>query len=224
MTIDEAKQAAAKAAASLVQNGMLVGLGTGSTAKFAVEALARRMSEGLRFTAVATSDATSHQARSLAIPLVELTGQIDLTIDGADEIQPETLTLIKGRGGALLREKIVAASSKQLVIIADESKLVDQLSSKMPVPVEVIPFGWKSTAQHLQRLGCRATLRENFTTDGGHLILDCDFQTIHAAAALASQIDSIPGVVEHGLFLGMATQAIVAGSREIPVVIYRRSV
>ena len=197
---------------------MLVGLGTGSTAKFAVEALAVRMSQGLRFTGVATSEATAQQARSLGIPLADLgERQIDLTIDGADEID-KSLNLIKGRGGALLREKLVAASSRQFVIIADEFKLVDQLGSKMPLPVEVVPFGWQSTAHRLERLGCRAVHREDFTTDGGHLILDCAFGSIPDPAALASHIDSIAGVVEHGLFLGMATRAFVAtssGMREL---------
>jgi ribose 5-phosphate isomerase A len=210
MTTDQAKQAAAKAAASLVSDGMIVGLGTGTTAKFAVEALARRMSEGLRFIGVPTSEATAQQAQSLGIPLVDFDRPIDLTIDGADEIHASTLNVIKGRGGALLREKIVAAASKELIIIADESKLVDQLGSQMPVPVEVIPFGHQSTARHLERLGCRATLRENFTTDNGNVILDCAFGPISDPQSLAAQIDSITGVVEHGLFLGMATQALVA--------------
>lgn len=224
MTTDQAKEAAAKAAASLVLDGMIVGLGTGSTAKFAVDALATRMAEGLRFTGIPTSEATAQQARRLGIHLTTLADhpQIDLTIDGADEIHPSTLNLIKGRGGALLREKIVAASSKQLIIIADESKLVDQLGTKMPVPVEVIPFGWQSTSQRLERLGCRAVLRENFTTDGGHLILDCAFGVIMDPQTLAHEIDSITGVVEHGLFLGLATQAFIA--TKIGVENYRTSV
>ncbi len=192
---------------------MIVGLGTGSTARFVVEALARRMSEGLRFTAVPTSEATAQQARALDIPLTTLAEhlQIDLTIDGADEIDPR-LNLIKGRGGALLREKIVAASSRELIIIAADSKLVEQLGSKMPVPVEVVPFGWQSTAKRLERLGCRAALRKGFTTDGGHYILDCAFGPIPDAPSLVREIDSIVGVVEHGLFLSMATQAFVASA------------
>ncbi len=123
--------------------------------------------------------------------------------------------MIKGKGGALLREKLVAASSKQLIIIADESKLVDRLGSKMPVPVEVIPFGWKETAERLRTLGCNPTLRDGFQTDGGHYILDCDFGPIEDAESLAARIDSIVGVVEHGLFIGMATQALVASARGI---------
>ncbi|MEO5923902.1 MAG: ribose-5-phosphate isomerase RpiA [Bryobacteraceae bacterium] len=211
VTQDQAKEAAAQAAASLVLDGMIVGLGTGTTAKFAVDALAQRMRDGLRFTAVPTSEATAQQARSLGIPLVDLDRPIDLTIDGADEIDPKTLNLIKGRGGALLREKLVAAASKQLIIVADNSKLVEHLGSKMPVPVEVIPFGWRSTAQRLEALGCTAVLRQGFTTDGGHSILDCAFGVIADPESLAHQIDAITGVVEHGLFLNLATQAVVAG-------------
>jgi ribose 5-phosphate isomerase A len=217
MTQDEAKEVAAKAAARLVQDGMVVGLGTGTTAKFAVDALAARMRDGLRFLGIPTSEATAKQARELGIPLTTLDQhpQIDLTIDGADEIDPRTLNVIKGRGGALLREKIVAASSRELVIIADDTKLVEQLGSKMPVPVEVIPFGWQSTQRRLEALGCKAALREGFTTDGGHYILDCAFGPIADVVSLATSIDSIVGVVEHGLFLGMATQAFVASERGV---------
>lgn len=214
MTVDHAKEAAAQAAASLVLDGMVVGLGTGTTAKFAVDALARRMrEEGLRIVGIPTSEATASQARGLGIPLATLADHpsIDLAIDGADEIEPKTRNLIKGRGGALLREKIVESSSKQLIIIADESKLVDKLGSKMPVPIEVVQFGWQSTARKLEALGCTPKLRESFTTDSGNLILDCNFGPIADPEALARQIDSTVGVVEHGLFLGMATQVLLAG-------------
>jgi len=212
VTTDQAKQAAAEAAVALVTEGMVVGLGTGSTAKFAVDALGRRTREGLRFVGVPTSEATAKQASALGIPLATL-GEypsVSLTIDGADEIEGRSLGLIKGRGGALLREKIVAGASKQLVIVADASKLVEHLGSKMPVPVEVVPFGWQSTARRLERLGATATLRDSFTTDGGHFILDCAFGTIVDPEALARQIDSVVGVVEHGLFIGMATSAFIA--------------
>lgn len=212
MTTDQAKQAAAEAAVALVTEGMVVGLGTGSTAKFAVDALARRMREGLRIVGIPTSEATAKQARALDIPLTTLAEypSVSLTIDGADEIELRSLGLIKGKGGALLREKIVAAAAKQLVIIADESKLVDRLGAKGPVPVEVVPFGWQATARRLEQLGASAKLRESFTTDGGHVILDCAFGVIADPEALARQIDSIVGVVEHGLFLGMATSAFIA--------------
>jgi len=191
---------------------MIVGLGTGTTARFAVEALAHRIAQGLRFTGIPTSQTTAQQARSLRIPLTTLERhpQIDITIDGADEIHLPTLNLIKGRGGALLREKIVAVSSKELIIVADDSKLVDQLGLRMPVPVEVIPFGWQSTARQLERLGCKPVLRAAFTTDEGHLILDCSFGRIADPGKLADELDSITGVVEHGLFLGMATHAYIA--------------
>lgn len=196
---------------------MVVGLGTGSTAKFAVDALGRRMREGLRFVGIPTSEATATQARGLGIPLTTLGDHpvIDITIDGADEVEPKTRNLIKGRGGALLREKIVAAASKQLVIIADESKLVDKLGSKMPVPVEVIQFGWQSTARHLTALGTNPILRDGFTTDSGNVILDCNFGPIADPETLTRRIDSIVGVVEHGLFLGMATQVLLAGSGKL---------
>ncbi len=225
MTQDQAKEAAAQAAASLVLDGMIVGLGTGTTAKVAVDALAQRMSEGLRFVGIPTSEATAQQARGLGIPLSSLAEhpQIDLTIDGADEIDALTLNVIKGRGGALLREKVVAASSHELVIIADESKLVEQLGSRMPVPVEVVPFGWQSTARRLEAIGCTAVLRDGFTTDGGHLILDCAFGPIRDPHALAARIDGVVGVVEHGLFLGMATRALIAGSTGIQALNVSRS-
>ena len=218
MTVDQLKEAAAQAAASLVSSGMVVGLGTGSTAKFAVDALARRMrEENLRFIGIPTSEATANQARGLGIPLTNLGDHpvIDLAIDGADEIVTKTRNLIKGRGGALLREKIVESAAKQLIIIADDSKLVEKLGSKMPVPVEVIQFGWQSTARKLESLGAKVVLRTNFTTDSGNVILDCAFQPIADPETLAREIDSIVGVVEHGLFLGMATKIFVAAGTEI---------
>jgi ribose 5-phosphate isomerase A len=192
---------------------MVVGLGTGTTAKFAVDALGRRLRDGLRFVGIPTSEATAAQARELGITLATL-GEypsIDLTIDGTDEVEPRTRNLIKGRGGAHLREKIVAAASRQLIIIADESKLVTQLGSKMPVPVEVVQFGWQSTARKLEALGAKAKLRESFKTDSGNFILDCDFGPISNPETLARELDSTVGVVEHGLFLGMASQVLIAG-------------
>ncbi len=218
MTVDQAKEAAAQAAASLVLDGMVVGLGTGSTAKFAVDALARRVrDEGLRFVGIPTSEATAAQARSLGIFLTTLADHpvIDLAIDGADEIEPKTRNLIKGRGGALLREKIVESASKQLIIIADDSKFVEKLGSKMPVPVEVVQFGWQSTARKLEALGAEAVLRPNFTTDSGNFILDCNFGPIADPETLAREIDSTTGVVEHGLFLGMATKILVAVNNRV---------
>lgn len=197
---------------------MIVGLGTGSTAKFAVDALARRMrDEALQFIGIPTSEATSDQARSLGIPLATLGDHpiIDLAIDGADEIDPKTRNLIKGRGGALLREKIVESTAKRLIIIADESKLVDKLGSKTPIPVEVVQFGWQSTARKLASLGAKPVLRAGFTTDSGNFILDCNFGPIEDPETLARKIDSTVGVVEHGLFLGMATQILISASAGI---------
>jgi ribose 5-phosphate isomerase A len=192
---------------------MIVGLGTGSTAKFAVDELGRRMrEEGLRFIGIPTSEATAAQARELGIPLSTLGihPELDLAIDGADEIVEGPLHLVKGRGGALLREKIVEVSASELIIIADDSKLVPQLGTKMPLPVEVNPFGWEATAKRIASLGAKTVLRDGFSTDGGHIILDCDFGPIMDPLALARSLDSTVGVVEHGLFLGMATQAFVA--------------
>ena len=205
-------------AAALVEDGMVVGLGTGSTAAFVIEALGRRWTEGLRFVGIPTSKASGSQASSLGIELSDFGHhtQIDLTIDGADEIERGTLNLIKGLGGALLREKIVAAASRRLVIIADERKLVDHLGQHTPVPVEVSPFGWESVAMQLGGLGGAVTTRRDragtlFVTDGGNMILDCAFGVIEHAAVLERRIGEIVGVIESGLFIGRASMAIVAG-------------
>jgi ribose 5-phosphate isomerase A len=212
------KQAAAESAVALVEDGMILGLGTGSTAKLAVDALGKRVAGGLRIIGIPTSEATSQQARSLGIPVSTLDEhpEIALTIDGADEVEIGPLNLIKGRGGALLREKIVASASKRLAIIVDESKLVERLGAHFPLPVELVPFGWRSAARRLEALGSKAVLRPGpdgkpFITDGGHYIVDCSFGPIASPAKLESELNSIVGVVEHGLFLGMATQVIVAG-------------
>lgn len=206
------KAAAAEAAAALVADGMIVGLGSGSTAALALEAIGRR---ALRIVGVATSERTAALARTLDIPLATLAEQprIDLTIDGADEVELGTLHLIKGRGGALLREKIVACATARLVIVADESKLVDRLSAaERPIPVEVVPFGWESTAARLCALGAVPTLRAGFVTDGGHYILDCLWSEMGPADELARRLDGVVGVVEHGLFIGMAAETIVGTS------------
>ncbi len=224
-TQDELKQAAARAAAQRVQSGMVVGLGTGSTAAFAVSALAERMqTEGLKVIGVPTSVRTAEQAQSLGIPLATLEEQphLDMAIDGADEIEVGSLNLIKGAGGALLREKLVEASAAQLIIIADASKKVTQLGSRFAVPVEVVRFGWKATQARLEALGCKAVLRRNeqgdpYLTDEQHYILDCQFGPIPNPAQLAEQIKGTIGVVEHGLFIGMATEAIIALQEGIEV-------
>jgi len=212
------KQAAADSAVALIEDGMLLGLGTGSTAKLAVDALGKRVAAGLRVIGIPTSEDTDRQARSLGIPISTLDEhpELALTIDGADEVELRTLNLIKGRGGALLREKIVASASKRLVIIVDESKLVDRLGVHFALPVELIPFGWRSAARKLEALGAKVLLRPGadgkpYVTDGGHYIVDCAFGPIASPDKLASELNNIVGVVEHGLFLGMATQVIVAG-------------
>lgn len=214
---DALKRAAADAAVELVQDGMVVGLGTGSTAAFAVEALARRHRAGLRFVGIPTSDRTAAQARAANIPLTSFheRQQIDLTIDGADEVERGTLNLIKGLGGALLHEKIVAAASRRLAIVVDDFKLMDQLGARTPVPVEVVAFGFEVTQGALELLGAKARLRlsatgEPFITDSGNRILDCSFGPIVDPAQLEERIKRIVGVVECGLFIGRADVVFVA--------------
>jgi ribose 5-phosphate isomerase A len=221
---NEMKKAAAESAAALVRDGMVVGLGTGSTATFAVSELGRRVAEGLRILGIPTSEATATQARSLGIPLTSLAEkpEIDLTIDGADEVEEGTLNLVKGLGGALLREKIVASASKRLVIVVHGSKLVSRLAASGPVPVEVVPFGWESTSRRLAGLGARPSLRlkadgEAFRTDGGHYIVDCAMNPGVLAESLASELDHVVGVMEHGFFIGLTSEAHVAESGAVRV-------
>lgn len=213
------KQAAAEAAVGLVRDGMAIGLGTGSTAAYAIDALARRVRAGLRVRAIPTSERTAERARAGGISLASFAEcpLLDLTIDGADEIARGSLDLVKGLGGALLREKIVAASSRQLVIVADSSKLVDRLGTHVPVPVEVVEFGWETTSARLAALGVQPTPRRNagggyFRTDGGNLILDCANGAINEPAALDRALRGVVGVIETGLFLGMTERAFVAGA------------
>ncbi|MDH6426885.1 ribose 5-phosphate isomerase A [Paenibacillus sp. PastH-3] len=216
------KQLAAEKAVEFVKDGMKIGLGTGSTAYWAINKLGERVSEGLKITAVATSRASEEQARELGIPIVAFgdIDSLDLTIDGADELD-SSLQLIKGGGGALLREKIVASNSTRMIVIADESKVVNTLG-KFPLPVEIVPFAWEWTVAKLAKLGCNPELRrsgeELYKTDNGNYIADCRFEVIESAPKLALTIQSIPGVVEHGLFIGIAAMAIVGkkdGSIEI---------
>jgi ribose 5-phosphate isomerase A len=216
---------AARAALGHVTDGMKLGIGTGSTAEEFVRLLAEKVAAGMSITGVPTSERTATLCGELGITLstLEETPELDLTIDGADEIDP-ALSLIKGGGGALLREKIVAAASASMIVIADRSKLVDALGA-FPLPIEVNKFGLKATAiaiaKSANRLGLSGalTLRMTdgapFVTDGGHLILDASFSRIPDTRALSQALHAIPGVVEHGLFLGMATAAIVAGTNGI---------
>lgn len=222
----EWKKAAAVAAAALVTDGMVVGLGTGSTAAFVVAELGRRVaSEGLSIIGIPTSERTGEQARGLNIPLTTFAERqkIDLTIDGADEVERETLHLVKGLGGALLREKIVAAASTHMAVIADETKMVDHLGMKTAVPVEVVPFGWEVTQEKLKALGCQPKLRTGpdgakpYVTDGGHYILDCAFGKIEKPKELARHLDHTVGVVEHGLFLDFAWQVFIGGKNGVKV-------
>jgi ribose 5-phosphate isomerase A len=216
---DAFKRAAAEEAVKLVEDGMVVGLGTGSTAAFAIEALARRHRQGLRFLGIPTSERTAAQAAAAGIPLTSFAEhrQLDLTIDGADEVERGTLNLIKGLGGALLREKIVAAASRHLAIIVDGSKLVDRLGTRVPVPVEVVAFGLEATRASLEVLGASARLRlspagEPFVTDSGNGIIDCRFAPIADPARLEERIRRVVGVVESGLFISRADPVFLANA------------
>ncbi len=223
MSADELKRQAAARALDLVCPGMRLGLGTGSTAKHFVDLLGRRVAEGLDVLCVATSEATQAQAVSLNIPLSTLdeTPALDLTVDGADEIDPQ-LRLIKGGGAALLREKIVAAASARMVVIADDGKLVPTLG-RFPLPIEVVPFGLEATrravATAISASGAAGELELRLSpdgtplvTDGGHFILDARLGAIERPELLAQALNMVPGVVEHGLFIGLASGAILAGA------------
>ncbi len=207
------KKAAAERAVEFVQSDMVVGLGTGSTAYFAIEALGNRIKEGLEIVGVATSNGTEQLAKKFGVPLVPLdeVKLIDVTIDGADEVDPN-FNLIKGMGGALLREKVVAYASLEEIIIVDDSKIVDVLGTRSPLPVEVAPFGHKLTKSALEGLGCQARLKGGerpFITDNGNLIYECKFDRIEDPEFLEVEIHLIPGVVESGLFIDLATKVVI---------------
>ena len=229
MDIEAQKRQAAALAVDWVRPGMRLGLGTGSTARHFVALLAERVRGGLDVVGVATSEATRADAERQGVPLTTLDdiSELDLTVDGADEIDPD-LSLIKGGGGALLREKVVAAASARMVVIADESKWVSALG-RFPLPVEVVPFGSAAVRRAVEAAaaaaGCpgQALLRcdkdgHAFVTDGGHWILDAMLSRIADPKLLAKRLSSVPGVVEHGLFIGMAQAAILAGPAGIRVV------
>lgn len=214
---DLAKEKAARAAVELVEDGMRLGLGTGSTAEFMLEALAERVRAGLRVAGVPTSKRTADLARDLGIPLtsLETTPELDLAIDGADEVDPG-LNLIKGGGGALLREKIIAACAARFVVIVDGSKQVRRLGA-FPLPVEIIAMAAVPLGRRIAALGAEVTLRVGqdgrpFLSDEGHQILDCAFGEIADPPALAAELNVMPGVVEHGLFCGMAELVLVGGA------------
>ncbi len=220
--MSERKRLAAEKAVELVQDGMKVGLGTGSTAFFAIEAIGRLVKDGYKILAVPTSVASEKQARELGIPLATLeeAGTLDITIDGADEVDAN-LDLVKGMGGALLREKIVAYSTRMEVIVVDDSKIVSKLGTKFPLPVEVVPFSHGRTKTFMEELGCRAELRGGdvpFITDNGNYIYHLHFERgIKDPYELQKRLKEIPGVVETGLFLNMAKKVIVASESGIRV-------
>lgn len=230
------KLEAARAAVAEVPDtpsGTVLGLGSGSTAELMLQALAERVHAGLRVTGVPTSERTRSVAASLGIPLIALddVDALDMSIDGADEVALPTLDLVKGRGGALLREKLIAWASHFRIIIVDASKLVPEIGAHYPIPVEVEPFGWRHTVRRLEALGARTTLRPAvvarageemaasqfapYITDGGHYVLDCAFGAVADPATLDAQIKNVRGVVEHGLFVGITERVYVAGREGI---------
>ena len=218
------KQIAAESAAELVKDGMVIGLGSGSTAQIAIRILGEKVKNGLQIIGVPTSHKSEEIARALGLRLATLEDYhaLDLTIDGADEVELGSLDLIKGRGGALLREKIVASSSQQLIIVVDKSKIVNKLGSRGEVPVEIVSFGWQSTAHRLEKLGWKPVLRTGpdrvpFVTDGGHYIVDCSFEKGISIQSRAAQLHDTVGVVEHGMFLGMTTEVHVGTATSVRV-------
>ena len=229
MNSTEMKREAARRALEYVDDGMIVGLGTGSTAAEFVTLLAEKVREGLRITGVPTSEETLRLALRLGIPMatIEEQPELDLTVDGADELDRH-LRLIKGGGGALLREKIVASGSAQVVIIADQSKLVDQLG-RFPLPIEVVQYGLPVTIAMIEdiadELGLEGPVTQRvgpngqpFVTDGGNFILDCAFEKIEDPDALAELLPFTPGVIDHGLFIGLADLAVVAGPKGVEII------
>jgi ribose 5-phosphate isomerase A len=219
---NDLKKAAALEAVKAVKDGMVIGLGTGSTAAFAIEALGEQVKQGLKIVAVPTSNKSADMAKGFGIQLVDLEMHpvIDVTIDGADEVERDSLNMIKGRGGALLREKIVALASRQVVIVVDDSKITAKLGTKAPLPVEIVPFGWKTTVQRLIELIPgqsadsivlrRAQDGQPFISDEENYILDCHLGTINDAPHMEALISNVIGVVGTGLFINIASQVIVA--------------
>jgi len=217
--VNPQKRFAAASAAESVKSGMVIGLGSRSTAEIVIRIIGEKVKHGLQIIGVPTSHESEDLARALGIPLSTLADhpELDLTIDGADEVELGSLDLIKGRGGALLREKIVASSSRQLIIVVDESKIVNHLGSHGEVPVETVPFAWQSTVRRLERQGWKPVLRVDaeqkpYITDGGHYILDCSFDKNISLQTRATDLHNTVGVVEHGMFLGMATEIHVGSS------------
>jgi ribose 5-phosphate isomerase A len=221
---DGLKRAAASRAVEEVKDGMVVGLGSGSTAAFAVEDLADRVAKGLRVTGIPTSEKTAALARRLGVPLTNFAKhrRIDVTIDGADQVARGTLDLVKGLGGALLREKLVASVSDRMIVVVDETKLVDRLGGNTSLPVEIVPFAWQTVLDRLAALGCAPRLRlagdEPFTTDGGNYIADCAIAEIPDPAMLEGRLSEMIGVIETGLFIGMASKIVVGRPAGVEVI------
>jgi ribose 5-phosphate isomerase A len=220
MTQDSLKKIAAEEAVKYVEDGQVVGLGTGSTIRFVLDNLAHRIREGLHIRGVATSFETARLATDAGIPLLaeDEDWAVDVALDGADQVDPH-FNMIKGGGGALLKEKIVAAASIRFVIVVDESKRVPVLGGDFPLPIEVVPFGWQTVAKRVESFGCTVTPRRKdgslYVTESGHYILDLTFAKIEAPAILEGELEKIPGVVCSGLFIGLADIVVVATSQGI---------
>jgi ribose 5-phosphate isomerase A len=221
---NHAKRFAAESAVGRVKDGMVIGLGSRSTAEIAIHIIGEKVKDGFQIVGVPTSHESEKLARSLGIQVSTLAEhpQLDLTIDGADEVELGSLDLIKGRGGALLREKIVASSSRQLIIVVDESKIVDRLGSHGELPVEVVPFAWQSTVLRLEKQRWKPVLRvtaegSSYITDGGHYILDCSFDSNSSLQSRAVELHDTVGVVEHGMFLGMANEVHIGNAKGVRV-------
>lgn len=214
------KKLAGEKAAGYLKDGMIIGLGTGSTVKYTIKKIGEMVDNGLQITAIPTSNNTKKLAIKYGIPLTNLdeNPDIDLTIDGADEVDSK-LNLIKGGGGALTREKIIAYHSKRLIIVIDESKVVKALGIDFPLPVEVIKFSWQSTKKSLEKFDCEVNLRtimdDPFITDNSNYILDCEFERIDNPEEMEKEINNIPGVVENGLFIGLTSEVIVGSKQGI---------
>lgn len=221
---DKWKRKAAVRAVSEVEDGMVLGLGSGSTASFVIEALAVRIAERLRIVGIPSSDATAALAKRLGVPLTSFAEhrRIDITIDGADQVQRGTLNLVKGLGGALLREKILACASDRMIVVVDETKLVNRLGGQTPLPVEIVPFGWQVVCEKLAAIGCTPRLRlvedQPFTTDGGNYIADCTFADISDPAALAIRLSAMVGIIESGLFVDMASMIVIGRPAAVEVI------
>ena len=212
------KRIAAERAVAEIADGMIVGLGSGSTALLALDAIAARMANGLRIAGIPTSEVTAARAKALGIPLTDFSRhqRIDLTIDGADQVARGTLDLVKGLGGALLREKIVASASERMIVVVDETKLVDRLGKATPLPVEIVPFGRETTLARLDAIGVAPNLRmagtKPFVSDGGNYIADCVVADSDDPRSLEDRLNTVLGVIATGLFIGLATMVIVGRS------------